>query len=358
LPPVTVKGNGNVRMAEAGPAGGDTGGVGELRYPADEPDQPDRPERVVLRASSAVAAGRGRFERFEPRSRTEYASELEQQAVSGWKHLRFTSGLAEPEDDPDRGPAGAPRSAETPDALRKSVRRFEPGRAGLPEGSADDAMAYIAARHGERPWLTVARGCSSDVQRVFAALDQSSGHAHIRHEGWVTEEMNERRVAYLEDPAQFDPAKRAAGIDGLREGDRPHQCRQTATRIIDPDAFAVAFVRGIEHPRVRAALETPFDPDDKPRPVQVPIEELLGPHGHRYCTGWRLEPIGGSMNMARRSRETWVASTDEQRASGLTQPTARPVETFEGGTAVFVFGHHGGSERYEVLTMYPRPPER
>jgi hypothetical protein len=342
-------------MAEARPAGGDTDGVGELRYPADEPDQPDRPEQVAPGATSTVAAGRLRL---EPRSRTEYAAELEQQAVSGWEDVRFTSRPANPADGPDGGQAGASRGAETLDALRGFVQQFEPKRAGLSEVSAGDAVAYIAARQDERPWLTAARGCSSDVQRVFAALDQGGGHAHIRHEGWVTEEMSERRVAYLEDPAQFDPVKRAAGIDGLREGYRPHQCRQTATRIVDPDVFALAFARGIEHPRVRAALETPFDPDGKPHPVQLPIEELLGPHGHRYCTGWRLEPIDGSMNMARRSRETWIGATDEERASGLTQPTARPVETFEDGTAVFVFGHHSGGERYEVLTMYPRPPER
>jgi hypothetical protein len=121
--------------------------------------------------------------------------------------------------------------------------------------------------------------------------------------------------------------------------------------------IGLAFANGIEHPRVRAALEMPFDPDDKPPPVQLPIEELLGPDGHRYCTGWRLEPIDGSMNAARRSREAWITATDEERASSLIEPTARPVETFEGGTVVFVFGHHGGSERYEVLTMYPRPPE-
>jgi hypothetical protein len=342
-------------MVVARPAGGDTNGVGELQNPADEPDQAGRPEQIVQGAGSEVAGGRVRLER---RNRAEYAAEFEQKTVPGWEHLRFGSRLVKAANDPDIGRTGAPRGAETLDALLGAARRFEPRRAGLPEVSAHDAMAYIAARQDERPWLVAVRGCSPAVQRIFAALDQGRGHAHIRHEGWVTEEMNERRVAYLEDPAQSDPAKRAAGIDGLREGDRRHQCRQTATRISDPDAFAVAFAQGIEHPRVRAALEMPFDPDDTPRPVQLPIKELLGPLGHRYCTGWQLEPIDGSMNMARRSRETWIVATDEERGSGLRQPTARPVETFEGGTAVFVFGHHSGERRYEVLTMYPRPPER
>jgi hypothetical protein len=194
------------------------------------------------------------------------------------------------------------------------------------------------------------------VQRLFAALDQGGGHAHIRHEGWVTEEMNRLRVARLADPAQLDPAKRDAGIDGLKPGGHLHHCRQTATRIADPDAFATAFANGVEYPKVRAALEAMFDPDAKPRPVQLPIAELLGPDGHRYCTGWRLEPVGGSMAAARRSREARMAMPAEKRASTSTGPTARPVETFEGGVVVFVFGHNSRGDGYEVVTMYPRPP--
>jgi hypothetical protein len=51
-------------------------------------------------------------------------------------------------------------------------------------------VEYIDARHSERPWLGIVYGCSPEVQRVIAALDQGAGHGHIRHEGWVTEEMN------------------------------------------------------------------------------------------------------------------------------------------------------------------------
>jgi hypothetical protein len=322
---------------------GNTDGVGELHESPEDPDRADEPEPVALGVGGEVAAGQARFER---RSRSEYAAELAQRAVSGWEQRPFTSRIENP-----AGPA-------TPDDPLEAVRHLEPKRAGLPDVRADDAAAYIDTHVGERPWLAAARERSPDVQRLFVALDQGGGHAHIRHEGWVTEEMNERRVAYLEDPAQSDPAKRAAGIDGLKEGDRPHQCRQTAARIIDPDAFAVAITRGLEHPKIRAALEMPFDPDEKPSPVQLPIAELLGPDGHRYCTGWRLEPVNGSMNAARRSREAWIAATDQERASGLTKPTARPVETFEGGTALFAFGHLHGGGGYEVVTMYPRPPER
>jgi hypothetical protein len=259
------------------------------------------------------------------------------------------------------GPAQASRPAEAPsgpaaqDKPLEALGRFEPRRAGLPDIAGSDAVTYLGIRQDTRPWLAGARDRPPEVQRVFAALDQGSGHAHIRHEGWVTEEMNERRVAYLEDPAQLDPAKRAAGIDGLKQGEQLHRCRQAATRFVDPDAFALAIARGIEHPKVRAALEASYDPDDKPRPVQLPLGELLGPDGHRYCTGWRLEPLDGSMAAARQFRQTWIGMPAEQRETTGQKPTARPVETFEGGAAVFVFGHNSRADGYEVVTMYPQP---
>ena len=101
-----------------------------------------------------------------------------------------------------------------------ALERFDPRRAGLPDVSRAEAAAYIEEHQAERPWLATASDCSPEAQRVFVALDQGHGHAHIRHDGWVTEEMNERRVRYLEDPAQLDPDKREAGIDGLGRGDR------------------------------------------------------------------------------------------------------------------------------------------
>jgi hypothetical protein len=326
-------------------ADSDTSAVDELRGGTDEPDRHERPERHVPEASRDSGAARARI---EPRSRAEYAADLERLAVPGWDQQPSTSLET-------GSPHDLPGSRDVP---LEVVRRFEPGRAGLADISSDDAAAYIHARQDSRPWLAAASGWPPDVQRVFAALDQGGGHGHIRHEGWVTEEMNHRRVAYLEDPAQPDPVKRAAGIDGLRPGDQPHRCRQTATRITDPGAFAVGFARGIEHPKVRTALETPFHPDSKPFPAQLPIAELLGPDGHRYCTGWRLEPVDGSMTKARASREAWMAAPADQRALNVGAPTARPVETFKGGTAVFVFGHNSRGDGYEVLTMYPRPPDQ
>jgi hypothetical protein len=330
--------------------------MGELQGAADGPEHGDRPGSRVTRSGDEPSSGRAPVEQ---RSRSEASADLEQQVVSGWEPRLFGSRMAAFAPSADGGTADRTTDrAASPDPLLEAVRRLDLSRAGLPDIGARDGAAYLNARGSERPWLAVVRDCSPEVQRVFAALDQGGSHGHIRHEGWVTEEMNQRRVAFLEDPAQLDPAKRAAGIDGLRSGEQLHRCRQMAGRITDPNAFAVAFACGIEHPKVRSALDTPFHSDAKPSPVQISIEELLGPDGHRYCTGWQLEPMDGSMNAARRAREAWVSASAAYRESDLREPAARPVETFEGGTVVFAFGHNGTTERYEVVTMYPRPPER
>jgi len=231
------------------------------------------------------------------------------------------------------------------------VGRFEPRRAGLPEVSAGDAGAYLDARRSERPWLAAARDRSPEVQRLFAALDQGGGHAHIRHEGWVTEKMNELRLRCLQDPAQLDPAKRAARIDGLKSPEGFHRGRDASSRITDPDAFAAAFARGVEHPAVQAALDTKFTRGRVPRAVSLPISDLLGPDGYRYCTGWRLQPVEGSMNAARARRAAWI----EARGTKGPEPDVRAAETFEGGAIVFAFAPNGAADGYEVVTMYPRP---
>lgn len=285
--------------------------MGELRSGPDEPEGGDR------LGSDPPAADHGDTgavrERLEPRSRAEYAADLEWQA-----------------------------------AEQDVLLRFEPRRAGLPEVSTTDSMEYLDKHQADRPWLAIARNCPPEVQRIFVALDQRGGHAHIRHERWVTEEMNERRVRNLHDPAQLDPAKRAAGIDGLTPGDVQHRCGNIATRITDPEAFAMAFARGVEHPDVRAALDSN---GPRPQPVILPISAVLGDDGHKSCSGWQLEPVNGSMDEARAFRRAWAVG--DQSGPG---PRARPVETFEGGTVTFAFRRSavGG---YEVSTMHVNPAD-
>jgi hypothetical protein len=269
----------------------------------------------------------------EPRTRGEAYAELRQRVEGGWEPRRF-------------------------EAPRAELGRFDPERAGLAQVSLDAAADYVAQNRDARPWLTMADAASPEARRIIAAADVGGGHGHIRHEGWVTEDANMRRVAHLEDPAQLDVVKRNLGIDGLRENDQHHRCRSTATRITDPDAFATAFARGVEHPKVREVLDMPFDPTIRPKVVTVPIADLLGIHGHRYCTGWKLEAADGSMNTARTNRDAWLVARAEGRKPHSLEPQARPVPTFEGGVIAFLFERNQAENRYGIATMFPRPAER
>src|SRR3984957_8909428 len=158
---------------------------------------------------------------------------------------------------------------------REELGRFDLKRAGLPDMSIESAAKYIEEHRAARPWLAMADRACPEARRIIAALDAAGGHAHIRHEGWVTEEANRRRVTHREDPAQLDREKRALSIDGLRPNDKRHRCADIATRINDPDAFATAFTRGVGHPNVRKALDTVFNPAAMPKPVRIPIADLL-----------------------------------------------------------------------------------
>jgi hypothetical protein len=297
-----------------------------------EPDVPG-PQTSRELALAEGPADRGQpLPPSEPSSRGEAYAELRQRVEGGWE----------------------PGSFETP---RAELRRFDPERAALPPTSLEAAADYLAQHRAERPWLTAGDVASPEARRILAAMDAGGGHGHIRHEGWVTEEASMRRAAYLEDPAQLVPGKRHLGIDGLLKNDLPHRCRSTSTRITNPDAFATAFARGVEHPKVREALDMPFDPRGKPKEVTVPIAELLGSDGHRYCTGWRLEPVDGSMKAAQTNRDAWLAARAKGRAQDFPEPQVRAVPTFEGGVIVFLFERNNAKSRYRIVTMFPRPAQ-
>ena len=267
----------------------------------------------------------------ETRGRGEVYADTRQNCESGWERQRLF------------------------DAPRDELARFRTGRAGLPQISPEEADRYIKQHRSARPWLETAERASPESRRIMAAIDQSTGHGHIRHEGWVTEEANMRRAVYLEDPAQLDMTKRLCGIDGLKPNDKRHKCAELATRITDPDAFATAFTRGAEHPRVRAVIATPYDPGVWPNPILIPIADLLGKDGHMYCTGWQLEPVDGSMDAAISNRRAWRTAMAEGRRPDVPQPAARPVPTFEGGTLLFLVGHNQAQDGYEIVNMYPQP---
>jgi hypothetical protein len=269
--------------------------------------------------------------RAETRTPSQAYAETRQSAESGWdRHRQF-------------------------DAPRAELARFRTERAGLPEVSPEEAARYIEEQRARRPWLAAAERASPESRRIIAALDQASGHGHIRHEGWVTEEANMRRVLYLEDPAQLCVGKRLRGMDGLKPSGKWHRCGVLATRITDPDAFATAVARGVEHSEVRAALSTPLDGSKLPAPVRVPIADLLGKDGHKLCTGWQLEPVLGSMDAAKHNRQAWRTALAEGHQPEVPKPMARPVPTFEGGTIIFLLDHNEEHNGYGIATLCAQP---
>lgn len=302
--------------------------MGAFDRSSDGPDR-DTPTEVTATGELAKVVALDALAMTDTR-RQAYAN-TRQSAESGWeRHRQF-------------------------DAPRAELARFRTERAGLPEISPEEAARYIEQQRARRPWLEAAERASPESRRIMAAVDQGAGHGHIRHDGWVTEEANMRRAAYLEDPAQLCVGKRLRGIDGLKPNDKRHRCGPLATRIPDPDAFATAFARGVEHPEVRAALGTPLDGKKLPDPVEVPITDLLGKDGHKLCTGWQLEPVLGSTDAAKSNRQAWRTALAEGHQPDVSKPMARPVPTFEGGTIIFVLDHNEARDGYEVVTMFPQP---
>jgi hypothetical protein len=293
-------------------------------------DAPDAP-REIPETRSAVESPRGEA-LDDPDRRREESAQAQQRVDGGWKSHPF----------------------EVP---RAELASFDLKRAGLPDMSIDAAAKYIAEHRDSRPWLAMTDRASPEARRIIAAMDAAGGHAHIRHEGWVTEEANRRRVACREDPAQLDPEKRHLSIDGLQENDQRHRCGELATRITDPNAFATAFARGVQHPKVREAMAMPLDPDKTPAAVIIPITELLGSKGHEHCTGWQLEPVKGSVKTAREQRNTWVTDRAEGREPGGPEPRAVAVPTFDGGAIIFAFTRIEAEQRYGVVTMFVQPPK-
>jgi hypothetical protein len=293
-------------------------------------DAPDVPSEVA-ETENATESPRGEV-LDDPEKRREESAELRQRVEGNWTSRPFKVD-------------------------RQELGRFDLKRAGLPDMSIESAAKYIEEHRASRPWLAMTDHASPEARRIIAAMDAAGGHAHIRHEGWVTEEANRRRVAYREDPAQLDREKRALSIDGLRPNGNRHRCADIATRITDPDAFATAFARGVEHPQVRKGLEMAFNPTGMPKAVSIPIADLLGSDGHGHCTGWRLKPVDGSTETAYEKRNAWVSERAEGRNPDPCEPEAQPVSTFQGGVITFMFVSNETERRYDIMTMCPDPPE-
>lgn len=170
------------------------------------------------------------------------------------------------------------------DTPRETIRRFDPEHANLEPMSADDAKQHVTDHTDDRPWLNHAQYVGPDTRRVLATIDTGGGHTLERHGSTVTPDMTDGRAKHLEDPAIADVTARTPGKDAYKSG--THACGDTATRIRDPHAFATCFARGVVHPVVREQLDKPIGPGAEPAAaVEVPLADLLGPEGYKYCDG-------------------------------------------------------------------------
>jgi len=243
------------------------------------------------------------------------------------------------------------------DTPRETIRRFDPERAGLDPITHDEADRYVRDHAGDRPSLGHSQFVGPDTRRVLAAVDRGNGHALERHGSTVTPEMTENRVTRLEDPAIAE--NRTPGRDAFKSG--THACGDSATRIRDPHAFATCFAQGVEHPDVRASLDRPCGRGERPPPsVRVPLTDLLGPDGHQYCDGHRIEPVEGSREAAYERRAAWVGAVREGRDPDVPEPTARHLEAddFRDARVVFAFRPNTDRSAWEISTMYVDPVRR
>lgn len=263
-------------------------------------------------------------------------------ALAAGRDISYGERLDKPIDDGEPTP-------------RDVLTRFRPADAGLPEVTEEQAAEYITQNADRRPWLAAAKDSEPCVQRVLVAIDQGLGHALERHEGFADNDRLRRRVTALEDPAQLDDAKRIAGIDGCKPGNRRHGCGAFATAIQDPAAFATAFVRGVENPEVRAVLEQSFRPGRRPPKISLSVEGLLGSDGLKHCSGYGLKPVDGSLQKAQDERAAWVqARSDFGRTAGVPEPECTPLE-FDGATVEYFFRARREGDGCEIATMYLRP---
>lgn len=334
---------------------GRAGVSSDLRRPSDQPrppdeppsDPPDRPPRL---SDSYVDDPDDIFDTADiPKDCRDSLRQEDAFTEGGGEHDANEAVRAV--DDTGNGPDDPPNNGPGPDADADEPFSFDPRRAGLEDITAEEAVAYIAANKVDRPWLAAAEGQHPQVQRVYAALDKGQGHAIPRHDDYGSNEMYERRVQYLEDPAQLDDAKRSAGIDGCKPGDKKHYCAEYATRIHDATTFATAFARAVEIPAVRAALETPVG-GEAPDEIAVPTAELLGDDGHLYCSGYQL--AGDDPKQAVKDRKAWL---NGERHDDLAEPQTESIPTFQGGEIEFRFRLNRAGSGYEISTMFPQPPE-
>ena len=109
----------------------------------------------------------------------------------------------------------------------------------------------------------------------------------------------------------------------------------------------------ITHAAASPAASLTRMPTPPPSPV-APRTPTSAPPSAR----WQLEPVEGSIDVARDNRRAWREAIAEGRQPDVPQPAARPVPTFEGGTIVFAVSQNKQRNGYEIATLFPQPPAR
>jgi hypothetical protein len=242
----------------------------------------------------------------------------------------------------------------------------------LPKETVERNADYIATQSADKPWLAKAADADPLVQAIYVERDQSVGHDLERHEGWRALQGQYDRALYQRDPAHAtDSPEYLRSNDAFGEG-RLHACWGYATHIPDPVAYATAYARIAEYPKVKAALSTPFNPEKDPQAIRdLPIDEVLGPNGHTAIYGYEL--VGDDMRASTANRRDFVrairaeiddGSTPDEalekvRSSlherNLTDPTVRGIDSFAGGTFTVQFDANRTEDGYEILSFYASP---
>ena len=237
---------------------------------------------------------------------------------------------------------------------RHFLERFDPRLANRPDLDPDGVATRIADQTREQPRLAQLAGQERCVQRVYAAFGGGAFHGPERHEGSLDDTDHLLRLVERQDPAQFDEARREKGIDAFKKGNGKHVCAESSTSIADAVAYAVALARGVDHPKVRAALEARHDPPKRPYYVHVPIVDLLGENGHEFCGGYQL--VGEDPREAIKQRDMWAkAGWKGKPRDDMCPPQTEPITTFRDGVIEFRIGHNAARDSYELISMFPRP---
>lgn len=329
--------------------------------PAEPPQVRDPPKRMAEERAAIRSA--------MDRAATDPAFALPPEQESELKRAQTMSPAEAARYEPPSARDTGRYATDLDTGLTRSDRPATPRAAmrdvpGLPVVTSHEAAHYLAtANLDQRPWLRPAAHASPEAKRVIAAVDQGDGHHLQRHEGAAAGDAARSRVERLHDPANPDAASRGRADDGiLTDPDtgapRRHRCNAEATAISDPDAFAAAVAGSSQHPVVKDALTRPYDPDDKPGQVSLPIAEVLGPNGHLFCEGYRLTPIDGSLDRAMANRAEWVKAQRDGTPTDATGPRSEKIDTFEGGRITIFFKPRPDLTGYEIRTLYPESPDQ